>query len=678
MITIIYNTISYRPFNEDDDKMSLDRKIFHRLVDPDSAILLVLEKAIVKPLGVERVKIDEALYRVTAEDIYAPIDHPPFDRSEVDGYAVRSIDIAWADELSPVKLRVKGSINVGEHPQIEVGVEEAVELSTGAMIPRGADAVVMEEHCERDGEFVKVYRSVSPGENISTGGSDISGGDLVIPEGTLLKHQHIGLLSGLGVTEVAVYTRPRAAVISTGVEIVPPGNPLPDGKIYDTNGRLITAFLREMGIDASFRGVIGDSYEEVKDTVTRLLETHDVVVTSGGTSAGVHDVVYRVFEDIGEIIMHGLRTKPGKPTVIAHSKGKLLIGLPGFPLSAYMVLIRVIRPILATLTGLKEHGTNYIYARIPFQLKKQAGVTWLVPVSLIYKKNGYVAYPLGAFSGSISPLLFSDGFAEIPLEKDFVREGEEVRVYLFREMPPPDRLTIIGSNDPLLLEILRREGLLHNSRVINAGSLAGWKAISSGEADIAPTHLLDEETLSYNTPFMERFGLKGKAILYHGYLREIGIIVPRGNPKNITGIEDFLRSDVRIVNRVKGSGIRTYLDYVLKKIFESRGLDWKQVHKLVNGYTYEVKTHTAVGLAVKQGRADAGIGATYVAEIFDLDYIPLGWEEYDFLVSIDSAEKKEVKRFLEALRRRDFFNELGEIYSKHYKITEYSGTVKAG
>jgi len=654
----------------------LSRKIFHTLLSTREAVEEVVKRVKPAPKGVEEVGLEEALWRILAEDIYAPVDHPPFDRSEVDGYAVRSIDIEWSDELSPVELRVAGSVRVDEEPGIACRPGEAIEVATGAMVPMDCDSIVMEEYTERTGEVIKVYRSTSPGENISTAGSDVSAGDLVLLKGTRLSHEHIALLAGLGVRRIPVYVKPRAAVYSTGDEVVEPGEPLSAGKVYDVNGYLVTSYLKELGVDAVFRGRLPDDYEILRNTIESDLGSYDMVFTSGGTSAGIRDLVYRVFEELGEVVVHGLKTKPGKPTVIAVSGGRLLVGLPGFPLSCYMILRGVVKPIVSLMTGLRE-DERIVEATLPVRVRKQVGKTWLIPVSLVEGVNGYSAYPVSFSSGSIASLIYSDGYIELPEDLDTAEAGSRVRVYLFRDPPSPGRLNIIGSNDPLLMELLRATGLAYSSRVLNTGSLAGWHAVARGEADIAPTHLLDEETLVYNIPFLKKFNLEGKAVLIRGFDRLIGIVTAPGNPKKIEGIEDFLRSDVRIVNRVRGSGIRTYLDHHLKKILGEKGVPFTRVRELVKGYTYEVKTHTAVALAVRQGRADAGIAVGYVAELFNLDFKPLTWEEYDLLVPVEKMGKPGVRRLIDALVNKEIIEPLLQgKYGRYYRIPVNAGKPK--
>jgi putative molybdopterin biosynthesis protein len=650
------------------------QKVFHVLRGVEEALEIVLNSVKLSPKGAERVRVFDSLYRVLASDIYAPIDYPPFDRSEVDGYAVTSSSVSWASELSPVVLSIRGEVEVGEVPSSTCR-EGAVRISTGAMMPRECDAVVMEEYTEREGSSVKIYRPLAPGENVATAGSDISAGDLVLPEGTLIRHEHVALLAGLGIAEVPVYIKPKVAVFSTGNEVITPGEPLREGCVYDVNGHLITSYLREIGADAVFLGKLPDSYSTVRNAVLRALEEYDVVVTSGGTSAGVSDIVYRVFGDLGEILVHGLKTKPGKPTVIALSKSsKLLIGLPGFPLSCYVVLVRLVKPLIARLTGLRLREEK-IYAKLPLTIRKGVGKTWLIPAILVEAESGFAAYPVTLSSGSIYSLVYSEGFIELHEDLDVVEEDTPVPFYPFRDVQRV-KLVIIGSNDPLLEDVLKYTGLIHASRVLNVGSIGGWRAVARNEADIAPTHLLDPATGLYNTPFLEKYGLRGRAVLIRGFERLIGLVVAKGNPKNIHSIEDFLRSDMRIVNRTKGSGIRVFLDTTLKKYAEERGLEWSKLVESIKGYTYEVKTHTAVALVVKQGRADVGIAVGYAAKLYDLDFIPLKWEEYDFLIPKNRLEKTLVKEFLAALRDRELLERVAR-FPEYYRFPPDIGRVKA-
>jgi len=656
------------------DPNVVDRRIFHRLVSLEEAIHILESEGILKPIGIEEVDLLESYGRILAEDIYAPIDYPPFDRSEVDGYGVMVKSVEGADELNPIELTVKGSINIGEAPSIAIDLGEAVEIATGAMIPRGVEGVVVEEYTERiDGRKVLVCRSVYAGENIAYAGSDIAIGELVIPRGTTLTYSEIGVLAALGIRRVKVFKSPKVFVISTGNELIEPGKSLDIGKIYDSNGYLIVSLLKMMNIDVKFYGIVKDNEEELYKVIVDALKEYDIVVTSGGTSAGLEDVVYRVFSRVGRIVVHGLKLKPGKPTVIAVSNnGKLLIGLPGFPFSAVSNALLLLIPIIKKIMGSSEQNI-FVKAKIGNKIRKDIGRKWFVPVVLNKVASEVYAIPFSYSSGNISVLIKADGIALLPENRDVIDEGEYVDV-----LPLSNRAIegiIMGSHDILLNEILNRSGLLNRFRVISIGSYNGVELIKKGYIDIAPIHIFDETEGLYNIPLFKKDKiLREKAFLVRGYERRLVLAFRPGNPKNITSFEDILRKDIRFVNRNRGSGTRAYIDYVLRKLAEKLGVSFSDLVRRINGYRYEVSTHSGVAAAIAQGRADIGVCIEYAAIIYNLNYIPLSWESYDFIVSKDSYKSKEVvKAFLNALRNsgiKDIINS-----TKGYRASEDIGGI---
>ncbi len=637
------------------------RRIFHKLLSPGEAVKLLLER--VKPLGVEEVDLLDAFGRVLASDIYARVDSPPFDRSLVDGYAVRAEDLYGADESNPIDLKLAGRVRIGEEPKASVEAGECVEISTGAPIPPGANAVVMVEYTSQLGDKIRFFRAVKPGENIAQVGSDISAGDLVMRRGRVLTAKEIAALAASGYSKVEVYRPPRVAIFSIGRELTPPGGSLRLGEVYDVNGYAISALLSELGIRGEFLGILPDEESRILDELSRALKRYDVVITSGGTSAGLEDLTYRVFEKLGEVLVHGIRAKPGKPTILAISpEGKLMIGLPGFPLSAMMIFISVIKPILMKLMGIEISEPESVYAKLPFRINA-GGRTYLIPVQLIETPDGLKAYPMIRDSGSTSALLDAEGFIEIPEEKQYLDENEIVKVNLFRKIKPPS-LTIIGSHCPAMDLLIDVAGI-KDPKIINVGSLGGWLALKRGEADVAGTHLLDEETMIYNLHMPKKLGIEDQVEIYGGYVREIGFITAPGNPKNIKSFEDLLRPDVVFVNRVKGSGIRVFIDLQLKK------LGVKDPEKIIKGYTYQVKTHTAVAAAVAQGRADVGVAVGYVARIYGLNFIPLMNERFDLAVRKDRVFKQSVQDLLKALRSKEFAEKLKAL--PHFRVHEKTG-----
>jgi len=618
--------------------------VFHRLVRVGEAIR-ILEEALggISPLGVEKLEVTKALGRVLADNVSAEVDSPPFDRSTVDGYAVNSADVYEASEATPVKLRIAGEVRIGSLPELVIGRGEAARISTGAVIPRGSDAVVMVEYTKESGDHVLIYRQAAPGENISTAGSDAARGDIVLRKGIVITPKEIAALTGTGVKTVSVYLRPRVAVYSVGDELVSSSEELCPGKVIDINGPTLTALASECGAEAHFYGILPDDYESIVKALSRALESHDVIITSGSTSAGYGDVVYRVFNGLGRVLVHGLNVKPGKPTVIGVSNNKVLLGLPGFPLSAMIIFNVLVRPILVKMTGATElQDSPRVRARFPFRLEAGGGKTEYVPVQLVETSRGLVAYPLLAGSGSATALAVSDGFVTVSEERQFIDEDEEVEVSLLTREYRRSELNIIGSHCPAVDLILDLVGI-SNARIINVGSLGGWRAVKRGEADIAGTHLLNSETGEYNVHLVGEMGLENKVALFRGYGRRVGLIVRRGNPLQIRSLRDIVEKDLRIVNRVKGSGMRQLLDMGLKEL----GVD--NPEKRIKGYTYQVGTHNAVAIAVKDGRADCGIGIEYAAWMYGLDFIPIGVEIYDFVVRIDRLSKQSVQTFIATL-----------------------------
>ena len=621
--------------------------VFHKLVSVNEAA----DKAwsVLARAGWPRAEtcpVDGSVGRVLAEAVYAVVDSPPFDRAVMDGFAVRSSDLATADEAHPQSLRIVGRADIGGVFEGEVGRNECTKIATGAPIPRGCDAVVMVEFTKQEGERVRIFRGISPGENVAQAGSDVSVGDLVLRSNQLITSRELAALCAQGLGRVSTYRKPTVGVFSTGNELVPSGAKLKPGLVYDVNGPAISALLREMEVESAFYGILPDDRKLVHESLHGALQKHDVVITSGSTSAGFGDMIYRVFDDLGSpgVVVHGVKLKPGKPTVIAVADGKLLVGLPGFPLSAIMVFHLVVKPLIWRMAGIHASVLQTATkARVPFTFEAGRGKRDMVAVQLVQSDDATIAYPLLAHSGSASALAVADGFIDVQEKREFLQEGEIVEVTMLNPSLRPADLTVIGSHCIGVDRIIEKLSDF-DVKAVNVGSASGWQAIKRGEADMAGTHLLDEATQEYNVPFLHKTGLEGRAVLVRGYARKIGLVVPRGNPRKVASIEDVLRKKLLIVNRNKGSGIRTYFDIKLRDL-----LNGASPSESVRGYSYEVKTHTAVAAAIDQGRADCGLAFEAVTAFYPVDFIPLDREIYDFVVRKERLSKPAVRRFIEVL-----------------------------
>ncbi len=646
--------------------------VFHKLLSVEEA-LQKLNEALggAKPLGTEKVSLERAIGRVLAEDLPARVDSPPFDRSEVDGYAVRAESTYGAEEDKPVILRIVGTSVVGRLPKSEVMPREAVEIATGAPIPRGANAVVMVEYTKSREGSVDVYRSVTPAENVSQTGSDIMFGDVTIRKGTLITPREVAVLGAVGRPEVTVYRRPSVAVFSTGDELVPTSGQLEPGRIFDVNGPTIRSMVEETGATAEYLGILPDDYESLRAKIEEATFRFDVVLTSGSTSAGIGDMIYRVFDGLGApgLLVHGLRIRPGKPTVAAVAKGKLIVGLPGFPVSAMMAFSALVKPIIAQMLGLQQgDAASVVTAEMVFRIQTGRGARHFVPISLVQSYKGFAAYPLLGGSGAVSTVAMADGYLEVPETTEFVAEGESVQVKLFSTNVRIAELNIIGSNCPGIDLIIELSGK-PTVKLVNVGSTAGWLSVKRGEADIAGTHLLDETTMAYNVGFMGKYDLNGKAVLVRGYGRRQGFLVAKGNPKRIEGFKDLFRDGVVFINRAAGSGTRALIDHHLTKLNDN-------TREQVRGYAYEARTHSAVAAAVAHGRADVGVAIEPLADAYDLDFIPVGEEIFDFLIPKHKMGKKAVQQFLRVLSSSSFREKLpSRIHG--YKTLPDSGKIIA-
>ncbi|OPY29456.1 MAG: molybdopterin biosynthesis protein MoeA [Methanocella sp. PtaU1.Bin125] len=593
----------------------------------------------------EQVPLSACYGRVLARDVYSKVDVPGFDRASMDGFAVKAKDTWGADEETPKALKVKGIIHAGETPAVAVEPGTAVEIATGAVMPRGASAVVMVEQTDPAGDVVNVRKPVSPGENVMHTGADVMMGELVLREGTRITSREISVLAAVGLSVVDVCRRPRVGIISTGNEIAPPGAKLSPGQIYDVNAYAVGAGVEENGGVPVYLGIVRDRPEAFRDALLNASKEVDVVLTSGSTSAGASDMMFGTVEGMGRVLVHGIKIKPGKPTIIGEANGRPFIGLPGYPSSALTIFNEVAAPLIRHMAGIRGAEQYRVKAHMAVRTQSEGGREVLQPVGLIRTSDGgLAAYPIEKGSGAVTSLLDADGYVEIGEHTHVLEEGEPVEVTLFSEKIDFPDLLIIGSHClgiDAITELMARRG--YSVRSINVGSMGGLRAIRKGIADVAGVHLLDESGV-YNEPFLQ--GIDG--LLVKGYVREQGLILPKGNPQGISGIADL--PGRRIVNRTRGSGTRTLFDMELNRLAAAKHVPVGELIESIEGYDVEAKTHSAVASAILSGKADAGLGIRTVADQNGLDFVPLRDEEYDFVVQKSRLDKPAIKAFLEVLR----------------------------
>ena len=408
---------------------------FFKVLAPQDALRLLLD---IEPVGAERIASVKGRARVLAEDLHSTVDLPHFHRAAMDGYAVKAKDTFGASQSLPAYLKLAGVVEMGKEARQSLATGEAMRISTGGMMPPDSDAVVMVEYSEEvAGPLVEIHRGVSPWQNVIQIGDDIKKGELVFPRGRRLRPHDIGALTGVGISSIPVYQRPRVALISTGDEIVDADTePLP-GQVRNINQHSLAGLIEECGGELKDWGVIRDDRSELTAAIGAALQWGDLVLLSGGSSMGAKDIALETilsFPD-SEFIFHGISIAPGKPTIFAKACGKPILGLPGYPVSALVIFDLFAASLIRRLGGEEvddlQRFSKSVRATLKTNIASQIGREDYVRVTLERESNRYVATPLPSKSGAIFTLVKADGMVRIEMNQDGLERDEEVEVILF-------------------------------------------------------------------------------------------------------------------------------------------------------------------------------------------------------------------------------------------------------
>ena len=639
-----------KPKSSDDDLVARVRAAarqeqFLDVVSADEARARFESHLDLRPLGAETVALAGARARVLAHDVVAAVDAPPFDRSNVDGFALRAADTIGAGDSAPKLFTLNAEvIACGHAPVLEVKPGTATTIATGGVIPRGADAVVMVEQTElmeQGAPRIELRRAAAAGQFVSYAGSDIARGETLLRRGARIGSREIGMLAASGLSHIDVVRRPKVAVLSTGDELVEPGKPLLPASVYDSNGAIIAAAVAEAGGEPVSMGAFPDDATALEKAVRQALASSDMVVLSGGTSKGAGDLSHAVVSWLGKpgILVHGVALKPGKPLCLGVADNKPIVVLPGFPTSAIFTFHAFVAPVIRALAGLAPEAAETIQARVPVRIASELGRKEFVLVSLIEGEAGTIAFPTGKGSGSVTSFSQADGFLEIDALASSLDAGSDVRVTLIGSAAQAPDLVIMGSHDVALdvvVGALSERGF--SARTLAVGSLGGVAAIGRGECDVAPVHLIDPASGQYNLHLVT----PGLALV-PGWRRMQGILFRPGDKrfegKSAAEALKTILADpsALMVNRNAGAGTRVLIDDLLKGARPS-------------GYANQPKSHNAVAAAIAQGRADWGVAIAPVARLYGLGFLDVAPEHYDFLVVEKRRDRPAMRAFFEALR----------------------------
>ena len=599
----------------------------------------------IKSIGTESINTIDAVGRVCSKAIFAEVCDPTYNASAMDGIAVCSADTINASELKPLVLKE------GQYQYV----------NTGNAINQPYDSVIMiEDVINNEDGTISIIAPSKPWQHIRCIGETVVATEMVVPSKYIIRELDLGAILASGNSKIEVYKKPRVAVIPTGNEMVEDTKDLQKGKLMESNSRVMSALVKLYGGEPNRYGICIDDETLLEETIKKAVKENDAVLINAGSSAGTKDYTKKIIERLGKVYTHGLAIKPGKPTILGIIDGKPVIGVPGYPVSAYIVMEKVVKEVIARMLNIEPIPRTKVNAimtkRVVSSLKNEE----FIRVALGYVEGKLVATPMERGAAAVMSMVKADGIVDLDRNTEGIEAGETVEVELYRPLEEiKKKLVIIGSHD-VVIDILGDSMPVSSAHV---GSMGGILALKANSAHIAPIHLLDKDTGEYNVPFVKKFFDEDMALI-KGLGRTQGILVPKGNKNNITSVAQLKGGKFSFANRQNGAGTRLLFDYQLEK----NGVDKNEVV----GYDKEYTTHLAVASAVLNGVADCGMAVLSAANIMGLDFIPVGEESYDFLVKADMLDDPRIKQFISILQSKEFkekvekiggytFNEIGKV-----------------
>ncbi len=617
---------------------SFKRKVYLDTVSLDEARHIIKKKVINRCIKLEEEWIDvqNALHRISGKAIFSKLSSPYYNAAAMDGIAVISKKTYKADLNHPIEL---------------IKDKDFVFVNTGDMIEAPYDAVIMiEDVIEMKKNSVTINKAAIEFQHIRPVGEDIVASEMVIPSHHQIRPVDISAMIAGGINQISVIKKALVSIIPTGDEIITHPEEMKTGKIIDSNSHFLYHRVIECGHHPVKKKPVKDNYDLIKEAVLKVVKESQMVLIVAGSSSGSKDYTASIIEELGEVFIHGIAIKPGKPVVVGMIDNKPVIGIPGYPVSTYIAFEQVVKPILDAFFYQKVKENPTVEATLTKKIYSSLKSLEFVRVKLGYVNNKLIATPLNRGAGVTMSLVRADGLLKINKKSEGYEANTSVQIELLKDINAIENsLVSIGSHDIILDYIgnlLIEKGV--NTRLSSAhvGSFSGVLAMKRGECHIAPIHILDEKTGVYNKPVLKKYFNNHEVVLIKGLKREQGLMVRKDSDKLIQSIKDLIRDDITFINRQKGSGTRILLDHLLDK----ENID----SRIIKGYEFEVNTHMMVASSVFSKVVDCGLGVKSAAKIFDLDFIPIGFEEYDFLILKEVLDTKEIQDFIEVLKSKQF------------------------
>lgn len=592
---------------------------------------------------IETIRTSEALGRVTALPIFANLSMPHYHASAMDGIAVRAEDTYDAHEQRPLHLKQGKDFHY---------------VDTGNPIPNQFNAVIIVEDLQEvDGETVEIIAPATPWQNIRPVGEDVVCGEMILPQGHTLRPVDLGALLAGGVLELPIVKKPKVAILPTGNELVKPGSKMQPGNIIEFNGTVFASFVSEWGGEPLLSEITVDNPERIQASLEKAANEADMIVINAGSSAGSKDYTVHVIEKLGTVYTHGIATRPGKPVILGEIYGKPIIGVPGYPVSAYLALEWFLRPLVYHYQGIQEPSREKLKVRLGRRVVSNMGAEDFVRMNVGYVNGEFIANPLTRAAGVTMSMVRADGILVVPPDSLGLEQGEEVEIELYKPLDAIRKAVLFtGSHDlsiDIISSLLKAEDMDRQIISSHVGSLAGLMAIKKGEAHVTGIHLLDPETETYNLPYVKKY-LAGEEIVLIPFLkREQGWMVPKGNPLGINTLEDIIQKKAAYVNRQRGAGTRILFDSLLKKSSYST--------EQIQGYSREMFSHLSVAAEIKEKENSVGLGVYSAAKTMGLDFIPVADESYDLVMTKAFFESDGGKRFIEVIQSNEFAQQVEQL-----------------